>query len=420
MGDTHNGETPSRRRRPLSLALYLLSAVLVRSSSGGAAVGLVTLTVGHSGEGGGATVGGVLAALLIVPNIAGPWMARWLEGAKDARLTLASAFVAFGVALGGGALLYGEVALLLVALLITVGGLCDPLMTGGLSSRLALIVGDDDRMQRRAEGLDSATYGVGNVAGPAAVAALAAATSPVTALVVLALGAVAGGLLLFLLPAALATPDRTGPAMAVRDALKVVVHRGPLRRVMVATMLTSVSTGGVMVVAVVLGTQLRDSAGAGAALGAAYGVGNLAGALTVGVFPLRGEPEKLTLRMIAVNAAAIALCAVAPNYLLAVVTFALAGASSSILFTATLAVRSQYSPPTARAQVFMIMAGFKMAMSAVGTALAGTLSGISPRFVLALGALVSCTAVGIALLDRRHVRTTAPEETEDAAVVRKP
>ncbi|MER5373357.1 MFS transporter [Streptomyces sp. NPDC002553] len=420
MGDTHVGDTPARRHRSLPLALYLLSAVLVRSASGGASVGLVTLTVSRSGADGGATVGGVLAALLIVPNVAGPWMARWLQGAKDARLALASAFVAFGVALGGAALLYGRVALLLVALLITVGGVCGPLMTGGLSSRLALIVGEDDRMQRRAEGLDSATYGIGNIAGPAAVAALAAATSPATALVVLALAAVVGGLLLFLLPAALATPDRAGPAMAVRDALKGVVRRGALRRVMVATMLTSVSTGGVMVVAVVLGTQLRDSAGAGAALGAAYGVGNLAAALAVGVFPLRGEPERLTLRMIAVNAATIALCAVAPNYPLAVVTFALAGASSSVLFTATLAVRSQYSPPTARAQVFVIMAGFKMAMSAVGTALAGALSGISPRLVLALGALITSTAVGVALLDRRYVTTTAPETTEDPAVVRNP
>ena len=165
-----------------------------------------------------------------------------------------------------------------------------------------------------------------------------------------------------------------------------------------------------MVVAVVFGAQLHHVAGAGAVLGAVYGIGNLCGALGVGAFPLRGEPERLTVRLIAVNAAAIALCAAAPSYALAMVTFALAGASSSILFTATLAVRSQYSPPNARAHVFVIMAGFKMATSSAGTALAGTLVGIGPRLVLLLGALISAAAVGVAALDRHLIPTQLHDE----------
>ncbi|MYS21325.1 hypothetical protein GA0115240_12921, partial [Streptomyces sp. DvalAA-14] len=386
---------PPTARRGFSLAVYLTSATLIRSASGGAPVGLVSLTLSLHSHG-GAALGGVLAALLTAPNVAGPWMARWLESARDTRLRLAPAFALYGLALAGGALMLGHAATALVALVITVGGLCDPLMTGGLSSRLALIVGGDERTQRRAEGWDSATYGISNIAGPAVVAALATTLGPLPAVVILGASGVLSGLLLLLLPRGQAVAAG-GASMPVRDALRVVVHVGPLRRVMVATMITSISTGGVMVVAVVFGRSLEHSAGAGAALGAVYGAGNLCGAILTGVFPLSGEPERLAIRLIAANAVAIGLCALAPGYLIALLTFALAGATSAVLFTATLAVRSVYSPPAARAHVFVTMAGFKMAAAAAGTALAGTLAGIGPRVVLAVDSVVVASAVLVAL-----------------------
>ncbi|NEA47978.1 hypothetical protein G3I35_17300, partial [Streptomyces sp. SID10815] len=110
---------------------------------------------------------------------------------------------------------------------------------------------------------------------------------------------------------------------------------------------------------------------------------------------------------------AVGLCAAAPDYAIAVITFALAGATSAVLFTATLAVRSVYSPPAARAQVFVTMAGCKMVAGAAGTALAGTLSGFDPRLALAVGCLVVTAAVGTARLDRRLTRDTssAPDGT---------
>ncbi|MFG3100953.1 MFS transporter [Streptomyces sp. NPDC048182] len=400
-------------RRGLSLAVYLTSATLVRSASGGAPVALVALTLARPGHG-GAALGGVLAALLTLPNVAGPWMARWLEEARDPRLRLAAAFTVFGLMLAGTGLTLGHLPVAVVGLLVIVGGLCDPLMTGGLSSRLALIVGEDTRAQRRAEGWDSATYGTSNILGPAVVAAITALTGALTAVVALGAAGVVAGLLMFALPREHRTAAARQRSMPVRDALKVIVRRGPLRRVMVATMITSVSTGGVMVIAVVFGRNLQGSAGAGAALGAAYGVGNLCGALLTGAFPLTGEPERWVLRLIAANAVAVGLCALAPGYVLALVTFALAGATSAVLFTATLAVRSVYSPPGARAQVFVTMAGLKMAAGSAGTALAGTLAGIGPRLVLCLNALVVASAVTIALADLRLTRRrSAGEPAED-------
>ncbi|MFD3844176.1 MFS transporter [Streptomyces sp. NPDC058642] len=407
-----------RQRRGFALAVYLTSATLVRSASGGAPVGLVSLTLARPGHG-SAMLGGVLAALLTLPNVAGPWLARWLEQARDPRIRLAAAFVVFGLMLAGTGLTLGRVPVGLVGLLVIVGGLCGPLMTGGLSSRLALIVGDDTRTQRRAEGWDSATYGSSNIVGPTAVAAITALSGALTAVVALGAAGVVGGLLMFALPKENRTAAAKQRSMPVREALGVIARRGPLRRVMIATMITSVSTGGVMVIAVVLGRDLQGSAGAGAALGAAYGVGNLCGALLTGAFPLTGEPERWVLRLIAANAVAVGLCALAPGYVLALTTFALAGATSAVLFTASLAVRSVYSPPNARAQVFVTMAGLKMAAGSAGTALADTLVGIGPRLALCLNAVVVASAVTIALTDlrltRRRPSTADPDDTSSSA-----
>ncbi len=168
-------------------------------------------------------------------------------------------------------------------------------------------------------------------------------------------------------------------APTVREALRLLVVRGPLRRVGVATMLTAASFGALSVMAVLLAPTLSSRAGAGASLVAAFGLGNLAGSGLVTAFPLRGEPERLTTRWVAVMGVALGVCALAPSYALALAAFALAGASNAPFFTATLAARSRYSPAPARAQVFVSLAGVKVAMASAGTALAGAASGAGPR-----------------------------------------
>jgi predicted MFS family arabinose efflux permease len=152
---------------------------------------------------------------------------------------------------------------------------------------------------------------------------------------------------------------------------------------------------------VMLGPELTSHASAGASLVAAFGLGNLAGSALVTVFPLRGEPERLTTRWVGVMAVALGICALAPSYPLALAAFALAGASNAPFFTATLAARSRYSPAAARAQVFVSLAGVKVAMASAGTALAGAAAGAGPRVLLAAGAALTLGAACTTLLDRR-------------------
>src|SRR3954449_2731744 len=166
---------------------YLLAATLARGADGGAAVGLVLLaTSPATGLRHGAAAGGLLAAALTAPHLLGPLVARQLDRARDGRGVLATACGAYGFALGGAALLLGQVPLVFVAAAVVVAGLCGPLLTGGLSSRLAGIARDDGR----AEGWDAVTYGLAGTLGPAVVAALAAATTPLAA--VLPLGGAPG------------------------------------------------------------------------------------------------------------------------------------------------------------------------------------------------------------------------------------
>jgi hypothetical protein len=389
---------------------YLVAATLVRGSDAGATTGLVLLAVAQLSH--GARTGGLLAACLTAPHLLGPLVARRLDAARDGRRVLAAAFAIYGAALAGATLALGHAPLALAAIAVAIAGVCGPLLTGGLSSRLAGVIaastGPTDASRRgeagasrRAEGWDAVSYGIAGTAGPAAVAALAALSTPRVALLVLAASAGAAAAVTLTLPGARDLDNSREGALPVRAALRLMVGAGPLRRVGSATMLTALSLGGLPVVAVVFGESLTSAPGAGAMLVAAFGIGNLAGSLLVTVFPLAGEPERLVSRHVALMAVAAALCAVAPSYPLALAAFALVGAGNAPFFTATLAARSRYSPDRARAQVFVSLAGVKVAMASAGTALAGLAAGLGARTVLAGAAAAIAAGAAVTVVDRR-------------------
>jgi MFS family permease len=385
-----------------SLARYMVAATLARGADGGAAVGVVLLALSPLARlRDGAAVGGLLAAGLTAPHLLGPVLARRLDRARDGRTVLAASFAGYGVALATGTLVLGRGPLAVAAGAVVLAGLCGPLLTGGLSSRLSSIAGGDDRLQRRAEGWDAVSYGLGGTAGPAAVAGLAGMATPRTAMLALAAVALVAAALTLRLPRTDPPARVPSEALTVRAALRALATQGPLRRVGVTTALTAAGMGALSVIAVVFGSQLSARPGAGAALAAGFGVGNLAGSLLVTARPLQGEPERLVARQAAVMAVALGLCALAPTYPLALVGFVLTGASNAPFFTATLAARSRYSPPGARAQVFVSMAGLKVAMASLGTAVAGATIGLGPRALLAAGAGITLLAAATAVLDRR-------------------
>src|SRR4051794_12428180 len=402
-----------------AVARYLLAATLVRAADAAAAVGLVLLATSPAAHiAGGARTGGLLAAGLTAPHLLGPLLARRLDGARDGRGVLALAFAAYGTALGGAALLLDGGALAPAAALVIVAGTCGPLLTGGLSSRLRSVARCDPRAERRAEGFDAITYGVAGRPGRPPAAARAVVTSPLAALLALAASAIAAAAVTLTLPHD-AAPAGARAAMSPGAALRAVAGTGPLRRVGAATMLTAFGGGALSVIAVLLARDLGSGPGAGATLVAAFGVGNLAGALLVTAFPLRGDPERLALRWAVAIAAGLALCAVAPTRPLAIAAFALAGAPNAPFIAATLAARSRHAPPGARAQVFVWMAGAKVAMGAAGAALAGAAAGAGPRTLLAGAAPGGAAAGAGPRALPAGAAGAAPAATAGAAVARR-
>ncbi|WP_327287335.1 MFS transporter [Streptomyces sp. NBC_01198] len=391
----------ARQRGGRGLVRYFLAALLVRGADSGATVGVVLLALNARGHpGGGAAAGGLLAAALSAPHLFGPWLAHRLDRARDGRRLLAAAFVLYAVALACTAVAVGRVPLGVALCTTAVAGCCGPLLTGGLSSRLAALAGRGERPQRRAQGWDAMTYGLGGTLGPAVVAGAAVLTGPRAALLALCLAAAAAAGFTLALP-----PDRAGargPAAVpgVREGLTLLVSHPALRRVTLLTLISALELGALPVIATTYGPHLSHHAAAGAVLTTALGLGNLAGSLLVTVVPLRGEPEIWARRLFAVLAGTTVLAACAPGYSLALAGFALVGVANSLSFTSTLASRSAYAPPGARAQIFVTSAGLKVALASVGTAVAGAAAGLGGRALLLMAAGATTLAVLVALADR--------------------
>jgi predicted MFS family arabinose efflux permease len=380
------------------MARFLVAATLARGADGGAAVALVLLAV-QSAVSHGAAVGGLLAAGLLTPHALGPWVARALDRARDGRRFLAGAFVGYGVALAAAGVAFGHVPVPVVLACTVVAGACGPLLTGGLSSRVAGLCGPDPRAQRRGEGWDAVSYGLAGTLGPAAVAGLAALTDVLTAVLTLAAAAVVAAVITLTLPADPSRADR--PVAAVRAVLALLVRHGPLRRVNLATLSAAFCLGALPVLAVVLAGHLSTDPDAGATLVAVFGAGTLVGSLVLTAFPLRGEAETLSVRYVAVLGVAALLTAAAPVHALALAGFAAIGLANAPFVTATFAARSQYAPPEARAQVFVTMSSLKVAAAATGTAAAGVLTALGPRLLPAVFAAVVLLGSAAAMVDRR-------------------
>jgi MFS family permease len=396
-----------------ALTRYASAAILVRAADAGAAVGLILLafdpTLHISGAG---ALGGLLVAALTAPHLVAPWVGERLERSNDGRGLLAVSYLWYALALGSGALLLGHTPVAVPLGLITLAGLCGPLLTGGLSSRLPAIAAHNERAQSRAQGIDALTYGVGGTLGPVLVAGLSALAGPRAALLGLCSMSIAAAMLTLTLPGR-PLPPQADPAtpkpstsQRVRAGLRPLITNPPLRRVSILTLVGALGTGGLPVITASLGIHLSNRATSGAILLTALGAGSLLGSLLVTVFPLTGEPEVLALRHFSGLTAVTAACALAPTILWSLISFMILGVVQATFFTTTLAARAQYSPPSSRAQVFVTSAGLKVAVSSLGAAIAGLCSGFASGQALLL-AVAALTAIGLlsTLADRMRSKS---------------
>ncbi|WP_221321783.1 MFS transporter [Actinoplanes sp. L3-i22] len=393
-GRSGGADTAVPPNRPADLARYVAAATMARSADGGAVVAVV-LMVTVSGAPG--WLAGLLGACVTAPHLLGPFVARRLDTARDGRTVIAAACVAHGATLAAAVLVFPHVPAVVTGLLLIASGLVGPLLTGGISSRLPAIAGPDRTAQRRAQGWDVATYGLGGTVGPAIVAAVSAWASPTAAALLLAAATALAAILVRMLPWA---PPPGAPSEVPRPArtLLLMLASGPLRRTLYMTVTVAFALAALPITAV---ASVGVAAALAGVLTAAYGLGNLAGSAVVMIRPLRGDADHLMTRLGLVVAVALGGVALAPGFSPAVVAYFVTGVLNAHFFAATLAARSEFAPARARGQVFVWIGAVKITAGSAGTALAGALIGVGGRLPLVLSVTVVTLVSLVSALDRR-------------------
>ncbi|MEB2704012.1 MFS transporter [Citrobacter koseri] len=377
------------------LVRYAFAAMLARIADGGGVLAVILLC--HTSEQYSA-VTGWMAACITLPHMLGPFIARSIDTARDGRRVIATACLVYAGVTGLLTATFGHVPLWLTALLLIATGLCGPLLTGGISTFLPAIAGPDQKSQRRAQGLDVATYGFSGTLGPSVVAAISAWSSPSAAFYILAVGTVLAALFVMRLPISPIThTDKPAEVLGAIATVGLMIRDMRLRRTLYLTMAVAFSVAVLPVVAVNMADALGVPAATAAFLTVAYGAGNLAGSLCLMVIPLRGEPDGLMLNTGLLIVGGLFSIFVVSSFLPVFVCFFITGMLNSAFFAATLAARSEYSPTFCRGQVFVWVGAMKITAGSLGTAAAGQLMalGTYAPLVLSLGVLSAILVISL-------------------------
>jgi len=360
---------------------YLAAAVLVRLADEGSRVVLVLLALQRTGS---ATVGGFLVAAFVFPHVvAAPWAGLLVDRAAQPQRILAAAASCFAAALACAALMIGNVALGAVFALLVLGGCCGPVITGSLTSQLPALVART--ALPRAFGLDSLSYNVAGIVGPALGAVIAGAFSPAAAMFSLVASAAIGGGLLAILPidATVSRPQVQAPHLT---GIVTVFRQRVLGLVTAASSVGQVGAGSLPVVAAILAARHHHAAAAGYLM-AAYASGGLIGSIAWTLRPAGARKAPLVV-MVALVASGVPLAIAAAIHPLlpTAVFFAMSGLFLGPMVGALFTARHDEAPPQLRAQVFAVGAGVKTTAGACGAALAGLLAHLATSSQLLVAA----------------------------------
>lgn len=390
------------------LAHYLGVAVPARLADEGARIALVLLALQRTHSAG---LGGALVAALMVPHVvAAPVLGALADRVRRRRLFHASCLLGYGAGLAAAALAVGRLPTGWTLALVAGAGCCAPLVTGGLTSLLGELL--PAAVLVRAFSIDSTSYNLAGICGPALAAGLSTAVGPGFALAALGVTAALGGLVMTTLPLARRNglPGRAERLRAADLAAGMLelVRNVPLRAVTWSSSAGQVGIGALPVLTALLAERYRANWAAGGLM-TAFAIGALAGSLVYAVRPWSvAHPERVVPPCLAATGAPLALAASRPALAITAALFALAGACTGPLFSALLAARERYAPADVRTQVFTLGAGLKSTAAAGGAALAGGTGGLGTGVLLSAVAASQLLAgiFGAALLIGRRVPAT--------------
>jgi MFS family permease len=415
---------------------FYLAATLGRVADEMLAVAVVLLVLDRTSS--PALAGATVAGASLPSLLTGPVLGAWLDRTRHRRAALAANQVLLASALLGMLLAAGRAPGWVVPALAVVGGIGAPMLTGGITSMVPLLV--PAGLLPRANALEAASFNSAAVLGPALAATAAARFSPATAITLEATIALLGLAAIARMPpvqppaapagSALAgrpsgavaapagsawssPPDaaRGSVAAALRAGLAHLVRTPVLRGVTVTTTLALGAQGLLPIALPLLSERLGAGRGAAGYLFAALETGGIAGALLAVRVAPAWRPERVVLGGTALIAVGTAGLALVPTFPVAVAVSAATGLVVGPSFAALFAVRQQWSPAGLSGQIFTTGASLKIGAYAVGAALAGPIvTGIGPHEAIVATALAELVAVlaGVAVSgSRRRARDPA-------------
>lgn len=388
--------TPSTKRGGALLA----SATVSRLADQSASIALVLVVIARTHD--PRLAGLVVAAFTVPALVTGPVIGAYLDQLRAKRALFAVNQATLAAALVGVVVLAGHAPGAVLIALGLFAGLTAPVLTGGFSSLVPLVVPPGGL--RRANALDAASYNVAGLAGPALVAVIAGAAGAGPALSAVAGIAALGLLLVLAAPMPATAPGRgpearrAGPApagqamlgtlgTAVADGLALLRDVPMLRSTTIATTLSQLAQGLLPVALPLLAVRLDHPASAGAWLLTALSGGGLAGSLASSRLLARRTAPAVLIAATAACGICLAALAAAPGFGPALALAALAGVADGPILAATLAVRQRTVPPDRYAQTAATTASLKTGAYALGAAAAGLLAGVltARQLVLLVG-----------------------------------
>ncbi|WP_051740497.1 MFS transporter [Streptomyces xylophagus] len=396
------------------LACYLGVAIPARLADEGARVALVLLALAREHS---ASLGGLLVAALMVPHVvAAPVAGVLADRVRHRRLFHGLGLAAYGTGLAATAWALGRLPTPFVLFLVLAAGCCAPLVTGGLTSLLAELL--PERALTRAFSIDSTTYNLAGILGPALAATLATTIGPGAALFTLGAAALTGACAVALLRLPTRPRSKHRATAALRPAVlaagaREIAHNSPLRSVTWASSIGQIGIGALPVITALLATE-RHAGWAAGGLMTAFAAGAMAGSLTYAVRPWsRTRPERVVLLCLPLTALPLALAACVPGMAPTTALFALAGWATGPLFSALLIARERYAPQPLRTQIFTLGAGLKSTAAAAGAAGIGALGGLGAAPLLGLAASAQIVAAGIGAVLLTHSGRRHPAQQHE-------
>jgi MFS family permease len=354
--------------------LLLATATMSRLADNAAAIALVLLIFARTHD---PRLAGVVVGAFSVPTlVTGPVLGAYLDRMRRKRPLFAANQVLLAAALTGVLVVAGRGPNWLLAVFGLCAGLTAPVLTGGFSSLVPLVVPTD--ALGKANALDSASYDVAGLSGPGLVAAIAGVFGAGAALGLVAAIAAAGLLLVLVAPMPAVTPvlmPGESVAAAVADGLRLLRDSRPLRAVTIAGAASQFFQGPLPVALPLLAVALGHTTSDGGWLLTAISAGGLIGSLLSDRLLMWRSGRTVFAGALFGFFVCLAALAVARGLWPAMVLAALAGLADGPSFAATLSVRQRLSPPDRYAQVSATGASLKTGAYALGAASVGLLTG---------------------------------------------